>query len=165
MYFIMEDYYEVLDDYYKYLKEENEKFKKAFEVYKQNSLVKFSKIEKFWDYDELFDFEGGDYFHIGYCNVEKIDYKNGFRPNAEYFKIKECETDDEHFKDAYSSLHFEKCYHEEKKFHTLVWQTTTCCEDDYSGYILFPMKNGKYWIVSFANIQNIVPMFKIGSDG
>lgn len=140
----------ILDDYYNYLKEENNKLQNAFEYYKKNSLIPFDKIENFDEYDELFDFENGDYFHIGYCTVEKSNYKNGFRPNAKYFKIKECESENKDL--GYNWLHFLKVYHERRKFHTLVWQTTTCSEDDYSGYILFPLKNGRYWIVSFSNI-------------
>lgn len=148
-----ENYEEILDDYYNYLKEENDKLQNAFEYYKKNSLIPFDKIENFDEYDELFDFENGDYFHIGYCTVEKSNYKNGFRPNAEYFKIKECEFENKdlaHYSAQF--YYFLKVYHGERKFHTLVWQTTTCCEDDYSGYILFPIKDGRYWIVSFANI-------------
>ena len=39
---------------------------------------------------------------------------------------------------------------EEGKFHNMVWQTTGCCEDDYSGYLLFPLNNGKYWKISYS---------------
>lgn len=28
--------------------------------------------------------------------------------------------------------------------HEYIWQTTGICEDDFSGYLLFPLKNGKY---------------------
>jgi hypothetical protein len=31
-----------------------------------------------------------------------------------------------------------------------VWQTTGCCEDDYSGYLLFPLKDGKFFKVSYC---------------
>jgi hypothetical protein len=33
--------------------------------------------------------------------------------------------------------------------HYYVWQTTGCCEDDYSGWMLFPLKNGKYFKVHY----------------
>ena len=29
--------------------------------------------------------------------------------------------------------------------HYYVWQTTGCCEDDYSGYLLYPLKDGRYF--------------------
>ena len=29
--------------------------------------------------------------------------------------------------------------------HYYVWQTTGCCEDDYSGFLLFPLKDGRYY--------------------
>lgn len=31
-----------------------------------------------------------------------------------------------------------------------VWQTTGCCEDDYSGYLLFPLKDGKYFKIWYS---------------
>jgi hypothetical protein len=33
--------------------------------------------------------------------------------------------------------------------HYYVWQTTGCCEDDYSGWMLFPLKNGRYFKVYY----------------
>ena len=35
-------------------------------------------------------------------------------------------------------------------FHELVSQTVGCCEDDYSGFILIPLKNKKYWKISYS---------------
>jgi hypothetical protein len=34
--------------------------------------------------------------------------------------------------------------------HYYVWQTTGCCEDDYSGYLLFPLKDGKYFKIWYS---------------
>jgi len=34
--------------------------------------------------------------------------------------------------------------------HYYVWQTTGCCEDDYSGWMLFPLKNGRYFKVNYS---------------
>lgn len=31
-----------------------------------------------------------------------------------------------------------------------VWQTVGYCDDDYSGYLLLPMSDGRYWRVSYA---------------
>lgn len=48
----------------------------------------------------------------------------------------------------------EKCYpllerqDDENAFHCLVWQKTEF-EDCYSGYLLFPLKDGRYWMVDF----------------
>jgi hypothetical protein len=33
--------------------------------------------------------------------------------------------------------------------HYYVWQTTGCCEDDYSGWMLFPLKDGRYFKVYY----------------
>ena len=34
--------------------------------------------------------------------------------------------------------------------HCYVWQTTGYCGDDYSGYLLFPLKDGKYLKISYS---------------
>lgn len=34
--------------------------------------------------------------------------------------------------------------------HYYVWQSVGYCEDDYYGYMLFPLKNGKYYKVSYS---------------
>jgi hypothetical protein len=34
--------------------------------------------------------------------------------------------------------------------HYYVWQISGSCEDDYSGFMLFPLKNGKYFKVSYS---------------
>lgn len=34
-------------------------------------------------------------------------------------------------------------------FHNLVYQRTGVCEDDYYGFLLFPLRDGNYWKVSY----------------
>lgn len=34
--------------------------------------------------------------------------------------------------------------------HYYVWQTVGFCGDDYSGYLLFPLKNGKYFKANYS---------------
>ena len=34
--------------------------------------------------------------------------------------------------------------------HYYVWQTTGCCEDDYYGYLLFPLKDDTYFKISYS---------------
>lgn len=34
--------------------------------------------------------------------------------------------------------------------HCYVWQMTGFCEDDYSGYCLYPLKDGKYFKISYS---------------
>lgn len=131
-------------EYQEWMKNENEKMNQAFEFYKKNCIIPFSQIK---DLDVL-DFSDVDFYHNGYCTVEKRDVKNPWRKSAEYFEVKQVEGDIE---DRFKLLTFEKQEYT-RKFHVLVYQTLGCCEDDYSGYIIFPMKDGRYWIVRFCNI-------------
>ena len=76
--------------------------------------------------------------HQGYVKVERSDYKSGFYPNYDF----------------YNELG-NKGYHymrqdDEGEFHNLVWQTTGYCEDDYSGFLLFPLANGEYWKIRYS---------------
>lgn len=138
---------EMWEEYAKYEAEERKKFEEAFKYYKFHCLIPFEQVENNEDV-ENFDFENGTFRHIGYCSVEKSEYKNLFRPNDEYFKVREVDGD---VKEDFEYLHFSKVK-ETDDFYELVWQTVGICGDDYSGYILYPMNDGRYWVVSFCNI-------------
>lgn len=139
-----EEFERCMDEYYEYLYKEREKFEKALDYYKENCIIPFEDTEDI----EILNFEDDEFFHIGYCKVEKTDYKNHWYKNAEYFRVIGFEGDS-NSKDSFKFLHFMKV-NEGDNFHTLVWQQTGPCEDDYSGYILYPMKDGRYWVVSFS---------------
>lgn len=141
----MENEFDLLEDYIRQEMEEKNKFKKALSFYKDNCIVPFDKISDL----DIMDFEGGDFYHVGYCNVKKTDINKPYAPSNEYFSIQNSDTGEND--EIIYKLHFVK-QDENEYFHTLVWQTTISCEDDYTGYILFPMKDGKYWIVRFDNI-------------
>lgn len=72
--------------------------------------------------------------HIGYVKVERLNFS----------------------KNEYSIVDEDKSYplferqndNSENAFHCLVYQETTF-EDDYRGYLLFPLKNNKYWLIYF----------------
>lgn len=140
----MEDYDDYLKEYYEYLKEERSKFEKALEVYKDNCIVPFEDIEDL----DVMDFGHGNFLHIGYCTVKKYYRKHPCRDNFEYFEIDNLESD---IDDIFKFIVFKK-QHECDNFDILLWQQVGCCDDDYSGCILFPMKDGRYWIVNFSNI-------------
>lgn len=76
--------------------------------------------------------------HEGYVKLEKSDYKSGFYPNYDF----------------YTELNSKKYHYmrqdDDGEFHNMVWQTTGACEDDYSGYLLFPLSNGDYWKISYS---------------
>ena len=131
-----------LKDYYKYLHKEKEKFANAFDFYKENCIVRFDEIEDL----EIMDFEDGEYYHIGYCTVTKCEYKNGQKPKREIFEVKDCESD---LKENLEDLLFEKQW-EADGFYILLFQREGYCGDDCSGYVLYPMKDDRYWIVKFS---------------
>lgn len=138
-----EDMIKAMDEYYRDLSEENDKFQQAFKYYKEHCIVPFDKIS---DEVDCFQFDDGCYRHIGYCSVEKTDYHNCFYPNHEFYKV--IEEDAKKYNLSY--IDFMK-QTEVEDFHTMVFQTTDgYCEDCYSGYQLFPMDDGRYWIVSFS---------------
>ena len=88
----------------------------------------------------------GDNYHIGYCRVyEEENYKSPNYPDHKFYSVV-----DEDNKEYYIP-HFlmRQDDNSEDSFHCLVWQTTVCGEDDYEGYILFPLTDGRYWVVRF----------------
>lgn len=132
-----------MKEYYEFLKTENDKFEKALKLYKENCIVSFENIKDL----DIVDFTDGDFYHIGYCTVKRHKVKNGKKTIREIFEVKDCEND---IKEKIEDLLFEKQW-ETDNFYVLIYQIDGYCES-YSGYILFPMKNNKYWIVNFNNL-------------
>ncbi len=135
---------EMLDEYITYMKEEKAKLDDAYNFYKKNSIVPFKQIA---DCD-LFRFDNGDHYHIGYCTVKKVECKDDLKRNIERFEVDKFEGN---VNEDFKWLYFEK-QKEGDGFYVLIWQTTGYCCDDYKGYLLFPMKDGRYWIVYYCNI-------------
>lgn len=133
-----EDYFK---EYCGYIEAEKKKFDNAFNFYKKNCIVPFKKI----DYLDVMDFHDGDFQHIGYCTVKEYNRKHPQKFDAKYYEIDILETD---LEDDFRFIVFEK-RRECKNFDVLLWQKVGCLSDDYSGYILYPMKDGRYWIVYF----------------
>ena len=103
-----------------------------------NEAIEFVKQNINFDFD-LIDFDDLSYWkHEGYVEVEKTDYKNGFYPNYDFYVEKGNPKSHKYMKQD-----------EDENFHSMVWQTTGCCEDDYSGFQLFPLSDGRYWKISF----------------
>lgn len=140
---IMQEYDEYFHDYYEFLKEERNKFENALNLYKENCIVSFDEIKEL----DIMNFNDGYFYHIGYCTVIKHEYKNGKKPTREIFEVKDCENE---LKEEIEDLLFEKQW-ETDNFYILLYQVEGYRED-YSGYILFPMKNNKYWVVNFNNL-------------
>jgi hypothetical protein len=82
--------------------------------------------------------DDNDYWeHLGYVKIQKSDYKNPFYKSYDFYTI------------VGEKLHF-MMQDNDGEYHNLVWQTTGHSEDDYSGYMLFPLSNGDYWKISYS---------------
>lgn len=125
-----------MDDLLSYEKKETIKLLSAFKCVIQKINYPSERIK-----DYLRD---GNNFHIGYCQVyENIGYKSGGYPGYRFYNV--ADNKDYHI----PQLLMRQDDNGDDNFHCLVWQTTTCCEDDYQGYILFPLIDNTYWIVRF----------------
>jgi len=100
-----------------------------------SEAIEFVKANIKYDFDFI-DLEDISWKHEGYVEVEESDYKNGFYPNHKFYKVKG------------EKLNYMR-QDDDGEFHNMVWQTTGACEDDYSGFQLFPLSNGKYWKISY----------------
>lgn len=88
----------------------------------------------------------GHNYHVGFCKVyEEKNYKNSCYPGHRFYSVVEEDNKEFHI----PRLLMRQDDNHADSFHCLVWQTTSICEDDYQGYILFPLINGNYWIVRF----------------
>ena len=100
-----------------------------------SEAIEFVKANIKYDFD-LIDLDDINWKHEGYVEVEKTDYKNSFYPTYDFYKVKG------------EKLNYMR-QDDDGEFHNMVWQTTGNCEDDYSGFQLFPLSNGKYWKIRY----------------
>lgn len=133
---------EIQDEVYKELAAEEKRIKDEvylnLDIFKSNIDYDFELADEYLCVDD----DGLNYFeHIGFVEVKKSDFKNGFNPSKEYYEIIGDDSDELKYGIQDTS--------EEHTFHALVYQTTGYCEDDYSGFILLPMKDGKYWKIRY----------------
>ena len=120
---------------------ENKRFKEyqtALEYFKNNIDYPFDEIEEVLEADTL--------CHIGYCDIERDHhYKSWEYPTHEFYRLTEDSLKE------YPSLRYKRFMLQDKMpsgSHNLVWQETLF-EDCYHGYILLPLKDGRYWIVEY----------------
>lgn len=120
---------------------ENKRFKEyqtALEYFKNNIDYPFDEIEEILEADTL--------CHIGYCDIERDhQYKSWEYPTHEFYRLTEDSLKE------YPSLRYKRFMLQDKMpsgSHNLVWQETLF-EDCYHGYILLPLKDGRYWIVEY----------------
>ena len=78
----------------------------------------------------------------GIVEIVLTDEKRGGYSTYQHARIKD---------DEQKLLYMKTSFDDVRKIdHYYVWQTTGCCEDDYSGYLLFPLSNGKYFKVYYT---------------
>lgn len=142
------------DMIYKRMKQE-EKLDKIYEELAKESYerkINFLKAYKHYllNSDSSREFvkemiRGCEASHIGYVKVQKVETTPYHEyPSNEYFKIIPQEGFDERiFK--FSFVKFG-----EGNDHWLVWQTCGYSGDDYSGFMMFPMRDGIYWLVDYS---------------
>lgn len=142
------------DMIYKRMKQE-EKLDKIYEELAKESYerkINFLKAYKHYllnsDSNREFIKEmirGCEASHIGYVRVQKVETTLYHEyPSNEYFKIIPQEGLDERI----FKLSFVKFG--ESNDHWLVWQTCGYSGDDYSGFMMFPMRDGIYWLVDYS---------------
>lgn len=133
-----EQYKEAFESMYAYQEEESKKLLQAFKYVLKNIDYPSERIKEY--------LRDGDNFHIGYCRVEKTNLKSNLYPNHDFYKII---GDIEGSERAINVNLMRQDDNMRDSFHCLVYQECQG-EDCYSGYILFPLTDGRYWIVSFS---------------
>jgi hypothetical protein len=79
------------------------------------------------------------FHHEGYIEVVKTDYKESGYSSYDFYVEK----------DNPKSRYYMRQDDDESGFHSMVWQTVGMLGDDYSGYMLYPLNNGKYWKIYY----------------
>jgi|GEM_PF-2621115 len=77
--------------------------------------------------------------HVGYVEVVETSNVNTGYPSYKFYLEK----------DNPKSLRYMR-QDDDGEYHNMVWQTVGCCEDDYSGFLLFPLNDGRYWKISYS---------------
>lgn len=127
------DYNEQINKWYK-----EDKNKKSEWKTKLKGLINVSGLYRFLE-------EGNESWQpIGIFDIEKIDNSSSERERCKLINEQE----------EYKWMVYERVGHIDEirsVDHWYVWQQTTSMEgDSYSGFLLLPLKNGKYFKVSYS---------------
>lgn len=130
-------YYEAMNSYHKELDEKWNKAKKELQ-----GLIH----PKYFDFAE----NNETYYSDGIVEIQEISAKPNY-PNRKYCKIKNGGDGGayEHNTDNIEMYDKESQY-EGEPVEYWVWQTTGYCEDDYSGFLLLPLLDGRFWKVGYS---------------
>ena len=132
-----QDYTDAMNSFYKACKEEDEKLSTNIDIVKTKINYPFERIQEY--------LEDGYHWHLGYVRVyEEKNYKSYSYPNHKHYSV----VDDDNVFNIPSYL-MRQDDNDEDAFHSLVWQTVGMMGDDYSGFILFPLTDGTYWVLNY----------------
>lgn len=101
-------------------------------------------VKQHIDYDvELMNLDDFNWDHVGYVGYDEVElseYKDWFYPNLQY-----------HFEKNNADILYKRqdADDDTDNYYELIYQTTGCCEDDFHGFCLFPLNDGRYWKISF----------------
>lgn len=77
--------------------------------------------------------------HIGFVKVQQVEtYKHDKYPRNKYYTVIGSDI----------KRRFVR-FDGGGEFHWIVWQTTGVLEDEYHGYLLLPMNDGRYWLTEY----------------
>lgn len=114
-------------------------YRKALKFYKRNVSFNINELKREDEDACLFHMEEDGFVrHIGYCNVEKVE-----RHGKTCYHL--VEEDAERYN---MRMYFDKQSECKCGYHELCFQMSNF-EDCYNGYMLFPMKDGRYWVVEY----------------
>ena len=124
-----------------------------------NEAIEYVKTMIDYDFENIEEYlDNNDWWRsMGYVEVEKSDYENGFYPSHDFYTEKV--TIETFFNNTtlplkepiISPYYMRQDDNNENTCHSLVWQQSGGygVEDSYSGFILFPLTDGRYWKIKF----------------
>lgn len=127
---IQNEYAEAMNQYY----EEKRKSEKAWKK-KLKGLINVSGL--FRDLSEMDSYE-----IIDIVEIYNVDEKSSGYSNYQHARIKDEKISHLYMKQKATDLRGVD--------HVFVWQTVGMCGDDYSGFCLYPLKNGLYLKTRFS---------------
>lgn len=147
---------EVTKEMQNFLEEERKIDKQRAIEFLSNYKKVLSKIDKqYWE--ELKELLNGSYnSHVGYLHKKLLKLEPfklfPYPSNDVYSVIKDSDLEILNSTlNRLSGLGLEFLRFDiDENFHYLVHQVPGVCEDDYSGYLLFPLNDDTYWVISFS---------------
>lgn len=126
----MEDYYKEVEIRMLALENDKKQWKKSLK-----GLVNVSGLFNYLN-------EMDDWYPIGFVEVYEVDEKSHGYKSYQHVRIRD---------DKYRTLYLKQVHTDIRGIdHTCVWQRVGFMGDDYSGYLLFPLKNGLYFKVEYS---------------